>query len=630
MLPGSPRYLPSLIHSLVQDTGVLFPSSIFTSLLLCMVAGHKHLILRTPEEDVGEVKALVVRILVTIFGLPTQRMTLRPDVQARDFLNDVFLVAPTANDETEQRSPGASPTLHSRLSSFSQRTKPTKRRTLSRGQGNSYVIERTDSGSSIGGMDIFGSAQGTLKPFSSLDRNTSATSHTTATPLLRRGSNLRRQSTGGTSTVGRTTVGSLSPPARRPSIQSPKPSKKALLSPASDDTASTKALRPRSTHGLHIETNPPSPVTPISSLPLLSTGDYPPPSPGLLRAMSPNNGAGDVSLGRSQSPTPRLPHALVLSKLEKAKKSVQSALAEVMRTSCITLQDDDTAPDDWWNINITSDYQENEDGLGGGSWNLPVGFTVVYVCPLGDGKERPPILNSLLDKFAFSAPIRLETDAYNVSPGPFRRAALISREEIDRLQALCFSAHVSPKLQNYIASLLTAARHHPSLDGSLLTARAVTDYTDLVRASRIVLGRDERLSSGTEPKSLSLVSESTTQVLSASDADVRRMIVSGLEHRLRVRDGIGERVLGSLECTAVGEAEHGPKQRVGSQRMRSVFDVLEKENGYDAEQSSMEDRKKGGGTQRRQTRESSLDDDTEDEDERPTVQMVLQSILGSV
>lgn len=69
MLPGSPRYLSNLIHSLVQDTGVAFPSSIFTSLLLCMVAGHKHIILRTREEDVGEVKALVVRVECTLYFL---------------------------------------------------------------------------------------------------------------------------------------------------------------------------------------------------------------------------------------------------------------------------------------------------------------------------------------------------------------------------------------------------------------------------------------------------------------------------------------------------------------------------------------------------------------------------------
>lgn len=64
MHPGLPPYLPNLIQSLVQETGIAFPSSIFTSLLLCMVAGdNKHLILRTNrEEDVEEVKALVVRV----------------------------------------------------------------------------------------------------------------------------------------------------------------------------------------------------------------------------------------------------------------------------------------------------------------------------------------------------------------------------------------------------------------------------------------------------------------------------------------------------------------------------------------------------------------------------------------
>lgn len=64
MLPGLPPYLPNVIQSLIQDTGEPIPPAIFTSLLLCMVAGNgKHLILRTThEDDVEEIKALVVRV----------------------------------------------------------------------------------------------------------------------------------------------------------------------------------------------------------------------------------------------------------------------------------------------------------------------------------------------------------------------------------------------------------------------------------------------------------------------------------------------------------------------------------------------------------------------------------------
>ncbi|KAG8978576.1 hypothetical protein FRB94_013498 [Tulasnella sp. JGI-2019a] len=637
MLPGSPRYLQNLIHSLVQDTGVPFPSSIFTSLLLCMVAGQKHLILRTPEDDVGEVKALVVRILVTIFGLPTQRIAVRSDVEARTFLNDVFLVPPPLNnDEDEhQKSPGVSPTtLHSRVNSTG-RPKPVRRKTLTRTKAHGVELERTeDSASSIGGMESL-ILEGTPKATraSSQDRFPSISSHTNASQVRsRHGSHSRQPSTGGTSTLGRTTLQSGSPPpsARRPSLtlQSPKWSKTGFLSTTSDDTASTKALRPRSTHGLHIETNPPSPITPI--VPLPSPGEYPPPNPGLLRAMSVSS-TGDMNGGRSPSPSPRLPHALVLSKLEKAKKSVQQSLAEVMRTGCIAFEDTDETVDDWWNIDITTlDDQKNDDfgGLGsGGAWNLPSGFIVVYVCPLGDGKGRPPIQKCLLDKFAFSAPIRLEKDTYNVSPGPFRRTALISREDIDRLQTLCSSTHISPKLQNYIASLLTAARHHPTLEATLLTARAVTDYADLVRASRVILGRNEQVSSGADARSATLIPE--TRILSASDGDARRMVMSSLEHRLKVRDGVSNYVLGSLECTAVEEAEDGLRQRGGGKRRKNMFDAtMDMENGYDAEQSSME-HGKGRSRWRRPPRRNT-DDDNGEEDERPTVQMVLQSILDDV
>lgn len=51
------------------------------------------------------------------------------------------------------------------------------------------------------------------------------------------------------------------------------------------------------------------------------------------------------------------------------------------------------------------------------------------------------------------------------------------------------------------------------LAGTLLTARAVSDYTDLIRASRVVLGREDRLATATP------LNPSNVPVLSASDTD---------------------------------------------------------------------------------------------------------------
>jgi len=48
---------------------------------------------------------------------------------------------------------------------------------------------------------------------------------------------------------------------------------------------------------------------------------------------------------------------------------------------------------------------------------------------------------------------------------------------------------MAPVLSIYLADLFSAARHHPQLDGTFLTARAMQDARDLARAGR-VLGMD--------------------------------------------------------------------------------------------------------------------------------------------
>lgn len=386
----------------------------------------------------------------------------------------------------------------------------------------------------------------------------------------------------------------------------------------------------------------------------------------------------------SLSSLPRLPHALVVSKLEMAKKSVQMTLAEMLRTGTISLEDEST--DDWWDTDppegreLDEEEAGHEDGAdrgGGGTWNLPLGFVVVYVCPLGDGRERPPIHKSLVGRTSLlrascqtkSRPseltdLRSWIDSPSALPFGWKPTSTTSRrdrssgrlssqeryvshhlitptvskrflsvlivaaaQDIDHLQALCASTHISPRLHNYIFSLLTAARHHPSLDAALLTARAVADYTDLVRASRVVLGREESVtvSSAASPSSML----SSARVLSASDADARRMVMSGLEHRLRVREGGGEYVMASLVSTAVGVdesngADVSRKVRQRGRHGRSTVSALgdegpNEEAGYDAEQSSMEDGK-------------GASNESEDgyEEERHTVQEILQSILEEV
>ena len=75
-LMGTPAFFPavlSYIRSHVTSAPVPLDSVIFQSILLCIVAGDKHLILRTPEEDIGLVVKLAVWVSYFInvcFGSP--------------------------------------------------------------------------------------------------------------------------------------------------------------------------------------------------------------------------------------------------------------------------------------------------------------------------------------------------------------------------------------------------------------------------------------------------------------------------------------------------------------------------------------------------------------------------------
>ena len=61
-LLGTPAFFPALviyIRSLSNSPSLPLDQVIVKSILLCLIAGDKHLILRTPEEDIGLVVKLV-------------------------------------------------------------------------------------------------------------------------------------------------------------------------------------------------------------------------------------------------------------------------------------------------------------------------------------------------------------------------------------------------------------------------------------------------------------------------------------------------------------------------------------------------------------------------------------------
>ncbi|KJA27600.1 hypothetical protein HYPSUDRAFT_74642, partial [Hypholoma sublateritium FD-334 SS-4] len=73
--------------------------------------------------------------------------------------------------------------------------------------------------------------------------------------------------------------------------------------------------------------------------------------------------------------------------------------------------------------------------------------------------------------------------------GPTITADIVPAGLLDALHAAHARTRLSPRLARYLADTLSAARAHPRLDAMLLTARAHEDAESLVRASR-VLGLD--------------------------------------------------------------------------------------------------------------------------------------------
>lgn len=161
----------------------------------------------------------------------------------------------------------------------------------------------------------------------------------------------------------------------------------------------------------------------------------------------------------------------------------------------------------------------------------------------------------------------------------------------------------------YLADLFSAARHHPRLDGTFLTVRAMEDAEDLARASRVLgvdptgselvrnpdnalypyadFGEDEsrydtdevgnNAIDGTyadpdsriqnQPELLTTGAEVNMEPLYVSEADIARIAPRVVTHRLRVRSGPQDEVLSSAVFGATFE-DHIDNGRDG----RSTYD----------------------------------------------------------
>ncbi|PCH36087.1 hypothetical protein WOLCODRAFT_91845 [Wolfiporia cocos MD-104 SS10] len=240
----------------------------------------------------------------------------------------------------------------------------------------------------------------------------------------------------------------------------------------------------------------------------------------------------EAEIGRAM---PTLPKAVVVSGLEHVGLPAQRALLQVLTERKLVIDEEKAG--------------FNGNPFEGGTWNLPDDFLMVYICK-SDSRERPALLRGLIDKFSMSVDVMITPStrqayaAYrgtlggtpHTSPFPssqalphshsdaptpisplrspsFRPSILptpttiptpttsapppIPPSELDALRALASPspppdahAHTAahPALTTYLRDLFSAARHHPALDGTLLTRRAHADAEALARAYRVLAG----------------------------------------------------------------------------------------------------------------------------------------------
>ncbi|GJJ06249.1 hypothetical protein Clacol_000440 [Clathrus columnatus] len=223
---------------------------------------------------------------------------------------------------------------------------------------------------------------------------------------------------------------------------------------------------------------------------------------------------------------PRLPQVVVISHLERAGRAAHLALAEALALRQIV-------------------FRTNHTHLHG-TWDLPDRFFVVYVTQViaGEPMERPN-----LDHFAFSATLgqfpQLNRPPSplngNMPPSPSPLTPTPTHPPMTTSPVLPYNAlppahevHLSPLVSNYSVALISAARHHPELDGSLLTARCVKHVEDLLKASGVVFGQWNG------------ENEMNQIIPLVMEAHVRRIVPPALAHRLRVRDSPREQIMGLL------------------------------------------------------------------------------------
>ncbi|KAF5383430.1 hypothetical protein D9757_006103 [Collybiopsis confluens] len=570
---GTPSFVPALLTCVRNAaTGLPIEPVIFQSLLLCLICGNKHLILRTSEDDIGLVVKLTVKTLATVFGILTHRLRIhrRPGTldystasSVSAFLRSLFVPgAPlsTLHDETQTMTSHGARKYRKRPSSGGSRSRSTSQYIKSPNDVTSTKSFHFAPSVSLSTVDPFGEYQSALGAsfYNSASRSSSfsvnphpALPHSYSDPTPLRSS--------------------------RDPTQIQLPDALVISGLEHANLASQRALTSVLNEGQIVlnDSGAPNDVemrtighrhSKSTLVDTEMTGIWPLPKDFILVYV--------CSLDERERP------AIHKSLLDKFAMSATVSLHPTIRS----LSKSFFRPPSHRGSSIVS----------------PAPQVATY-----PPDSTPPFLTQQLPSHR------------QISPGVMTPSngshAIISQEAMTVLKEIHSKVHIPSTLNLYTSDLFSAARHHHQLEGRLLSIGAMHDALDLSRAARILGGDftglelvesvltaqdDDKLdgsstadegANGDErlPKAMtatdvgsayvmidpietrlsgeegleSVKNEVVSPVLDVTQADIARIVPRVLSHRLRVRDGPEDEVLAGAIFSALFSASLSKAER---------------------------------------------------------------------
>lgn len=501
--PGSPEYLQSILHKVGEAHPELpLDPVILQSLLLCLVAGRYHeshgqcsqtharsknLILRTKEEDVGMVVNIVAMILTTVFGFPTYKSRIKSPPVSSGSARRRKAAQSLAQQHPEAflrslffREPKPSPLIRELAGERDRRDSSSRksgRRTVKRASTLAFPVESPN--------DFSASAPPTL-------------------------------------------------------VQSPEPTDDSFL----ESSTMASSRRPLATPASTLRNRPNAPRMHTDPAPLISVfapslGTARPSSAGHTSHVS-SNGMLPKALVVSGLQDTNMPSQRALMQVLNERKLTLEGedIATTQSDGHEPVGETWNLPEDFICINVcSSNSHERPDILPGlvDKFAMSVEINISSTVRLAYGTHRGSQASTPLSS-PFHSPVPLpprsplnpNVGLPSSEPTPTTRASffrspsharspsttsppVITPTDLAQLRALAapkpiapmnsdstrydlmtqfIHAHtcIHPSLSMYLADLFAATRHHPELDGSLLTLQAHRDADDLVRAFRVIGG----------------------------------------------------------------------------------------------------------------------------------------------